>query len=118
MSRQYVLEIRRTVWVLWGYGPSGVVEHVEPACTLIDVGVGEPLDFPFELPETTGTLPAPVEYERREGLAWRFTNRAGNDTGWKLVESDEAALTAAQAKIDQMPVHARTHFQNAPVVHS
>lgn len=120
MSRQYVLELRTTTWVLWGYGPGRQVVHVDPACSYVDVGVGEPLDFPFELPEHSddSSLPAPVEYERRTGLAWRFNDGAGNNSAWHLVGTEDEAHAAAQAKVDRMPAYNRVRFANAPVVRS
>jgi len=95
------VQIRITEWVLWGYGPERMVEHIEAACTHVNMGpkIGT-FSMPFELPEHRkgSTLPPPVEYERKVAVGWRFkTNDLLHDCGWNLADSEEDALKAARA---------------------
>ncbi len=91
------LQLRTTTWVLWGYGPNGF-KHIEAASIKLDIGKGlKPLSLDFELPEKRegSTLGAPVEYERKEAVGWRFQHSGGECT-WNLAATEEEALAAAQ----------------------
>lgn len=94
-----VLELRSTLWVRWGYGERGHnygVVHTAPACVYIDMGLSEPMDFPFELPKPSSNL-VPVEYERTEGVGWRLCREDGIPcTDWSYSKTEEEALAAVQ----------------------
>lgn len=99
-ASRWFLEVRTGTWVFWGYTPIRGAAHVEPAITYIDMGVGAPLDFPFELPEATNDL-TPTEYERRAGYGWRLgTEGYGAATEWYFAETEEAALDAARKFVE------------------
>jgi hypothetical protein len=88
------LQIVRTTWVLWGYGPraeGAPSMHVDRATFKI-AGVCE---LPFELPAPTASLPHPQEHERRVGYGWRWSAEDDRGHAWRFAESVEECVAAA-----------------------
>lgn len=85
------LMIRQAEFVLWGYGERVLgAENVAQARAPIT----DTFSLKFKLPEAEKGRQAPQEYERRRSWAWQFVFRGGD--GWKLADSQEAALAAAK----------------------
>lgn len=105
MPNDWCLKILTTEFVRWGYGP-GTFEtgmHTDRAVIhLADPGDPiYPLDIEFELP-AEGRIGKPTLYGRRRMVGWRFQFREGfHNTGWRLAETEEAALVAARAYADR-----------------
>lgn len=95
------LQIVRTVWVLWGYGPrteGARSMHCDRAVLKLE-GFCE---LPFELPASTGGEPLPQEHERRVGYGWRWNHEDGAGHSWRFAESfAECVATAARSMTHQ-----------------
>jgi hypothetical protein len=105
------LQVHKTLWVRWGYGPEGIVRTDRAVLRL-----GPHLDLDFELPayRPEGSLPPAEEYERVSGYAWRWNiedGTAGHE--WKFVESVDAAIAAARSRLEHMNFVDRPMFEAA-----
>ncbi len=106
---RWYLQILHTTWVFWGYGANRSVVHVDPA--VVDLGPG--LAFPFELPAPTSNLPAPREYERRDGFGWRWNHKNGAGHSWHFATSVEDAVQQAHRSLASMRQDTRKIFEKA-----
>lgn len=108
--RKWHLQIEPGTWVLWGYGPTRDVVHVDRA--KLDLGHG--IVLPFELPKKTTSLPQPQEYERRRGFGWRWNTEDGTaGHSWHFVDTIEEAIEEATQSLEHMRHDTRPMFEAA-----
>src|SRR5262249_3740620 len=94
----WYLQIVRTTWVLWGYGPrKSSSTHVDRA--IVRFGPDDWMTLEFELPRQASALPPPQEYERRVSYGWRWEHENGAGHSWCLAESIEDAVTTARGSM-------------------
>ena len=106
------LQIVRTTWVLWGYGPresSGCSMHCDRAV----VKIAGFCKLPFELPESNHQ-PAPQEHERRDGYGWRWNLEDGTaGHAWHFAESPEECIEAAKRGLEHQRFDTQLIFNEA-----
>jgi len=111
------LQIVRTLWVLWGYGPrveGGRSMHVERAVLKLGNLGGLPFELPFELPEASRKLPAAQEHERRVGYGWRWNLEDGTaGHSWRFAESSEECLATAKRSMEHQRFDTQRIFAEA-----
>lgn len=110
-SMKWHLQILRTTWVLWGYGPRAKGErsmHIDRALVqVLD------FEFPFELPERSKNLLAPQEHERRIGYGWRWDHEDAAGHSWRFAESPEECIAAAKRGMEQQRFSTQRVFAEA-----
>lgn len=106
------LQIVRTTWVLWGYGPrteGASSMHVDRAT----LRIADFCELPFELPAPSANLPAPQEHERRVGYGWRWNTADGAGHSWRFAESPEECVAAAQRSMEHQRFDTQRVFAEA-----
>lgn len=106
------LQIVRTTWVLWGYGPRAAGTrsmHVDRAA----LRIADFCELPFELPEPTASLPHPQEHERRVGYGWRWNTEDGEGHAWHFAESPEECIAAARRGMEHQRFDTQRIFADA-----
>src|SRR5205814_14273 len=106
---RWFLQVRHTTWVYWGYGKKTSVVHMDP----VQIDLGHGLSLPFELPIPTKSLPAPQEYDRREGYGWRWQHQDGAGHSWHPASSVEDAVAQARDSLTRMRADTREVFKRA-----